>query len=872
MPAKSPRFWRTPSLAVSLTLLLALASVLPLLVLGMSSDNVSRSVIGQDVTHYDQALVQAQRDYLDVLLQEIESLIVNISGVEDIKIAIDDAARSPDAYTRLATNARIGYILSGYSRVKGLVSLDIFTPGGAHYHVGDTLNVQDINQNLLEAVKQQASSSSDVVTWVGIGDNVNVNSTHQKVITASRLFQVVDTASPKANTGALLLVNYSVDDLYNHFSNLNLGSGAEMIVIDNQGRLVYHPNRTYIGSQVSNVFLNQLTDESVIIEVDGQEMLVTHAHSKVNGWLLVSLNPYRNLTASADTIRKTTLIVLLVSLAFIALMFTIVARLIVRPIRQITESFQKIQTGAFDWHMRLDESRSDEIGELMRWFNTFLDGMEAKNRAEKELVKAKEVAEAANRAKSVFLANMSHELRTPLNAILGFSELMARDPHLTPAQSENLGTINRSGEHLLGLINDILDLSKIESGQIEIRMHTFDLRQMIEEISEMFDTRARQKGLELIVECAPGIPQYVNTDDGKLRQVLINLLSNAIKFTRAGSVALRVRPGSSEGRGTAPAERSGNSLPQAYRIHFSVKDTGVGIASEDLPNIFEPFVQLEDGKRLQQGTGLGLSISRQHVELLGGRLEVASSPGGGSTFTFELPVMPGIVDEIFSSDNQMVNLAPGQTAPDGEPFRLLVVEDVDVNRRYLVKLLNILGFDVREAVNGQEALAIWESWRPHLIFMDLRMPVMDGFESTQRIKASPGGKETIIIILTAHVFDDDRATSVTLGCNDFIRKPARESRIIQALHEHLGVQFVPRKPPVETASTAALYLESSEQAGPPPEGWTARMRQAVLEADVGSMQAAVQEIEASHPGLSRRLAQMIYNFDYEGISTLIDTL
>ncbi|MFM8322462.1 MAG: hypothetical protein ACKOC5_16235, partial [Chloroflexota bacterium] len=242
---------RTPSIALSLTLVMALASVLPLLVLGLVSDNVSRSVIVQDVTHYDQALVSAQRDYLDVLFQEIESLIVNISGVEEIKTAIDDAASSPDEYTRLATHARIGYILSGYSGVKGLVSLDIFTPGGAHYHVGDTLNVQEINQPLLDSIKAGVGGSESLVTWVGVEDNVNINSTHTKVITAARLFQVINPTSMQEKSGALLLVNYNIEDLYEHFSNLRLGSGAYFIIVDSQGRLVYHPNRAVLGSKIS---------------------------------------------------------------------------------------------------------------------------------------------------------------------------------------------------------------------------------------------------------------------------------------------------------------------------------------------------------------------------------------------------------------------------------------------------------------------------------------------------------------------------------------------------------------------------------------------------------------------------------------------
>ncbi len=877
MLSKLKSFLRTPSLAFTLSVFLGLASVLPLMVLGIISDNVSRTVIEQDVTNYAQALVSAQRDYLDVLFQEIESLIVNISGVEEIKTAIDDAASSPDEFTRLATHARIGYILSGYSGVKGLVSLDIFTPGKAHYHVGDTLNVQEIDQAALDKIKVYTWASDNLVTWVGVEDNVNINSTHRKVITAARLFQIIDPISLEEEPGALLLVNYSVDDLYSHFATLKLGADAYFMVIDNEGRLAYHPNRAYIGAQISQTFLDKLTNESVVTEVNGEKMLVTHTHSTVNGWLVVSLNPYRNLTASADTIRRITLMVLLFSFAFIAVMFWIVAYAIVQPLRQITESFQKIQTGDFDWHLRLNVKRSDEIGELMRWFNTFLDGLEAKNQAEQELLRAKEAAEAANRAKSVFLANMSHELRTPLNAILGFSELMVHDNGLTPTQSENLGMINRSGEHLLGLINDILDLSKIESGQIEFRSHTFDLYRMLKGLGEMFEFRARQKGLKLVVEYTPDVPRYVNTDDGKLRQVLINLMGNAIKFTRAGSVLLKVSVGSRDERLIALTGHGQEDAPYQHRLRFAVEDTGVGIAKENFAQMFEPFVQLEEGKKMQQGTGLGLSISRQHVELLGGKLEVQSEPGVGSTFSFEIPALPGFEDEVFAADEKVIGIAPGQSAPDGGPFRLLVVEDVDANRNLLVKLLNVFGFEVREAVNGQAALEIWESWQPHLIFMDLRMPVMDGFEATRRIKAAPQGPKTIIVVLTAHVFDEGQASIKTLGCDDLIHKPVRESEIVQVLRQHLDVEFIARGGAAKTVEGASALASTAVPTGAEqkvvlPENWKERMRQAVIEADIVLMQELIGEIETSAPVLSQELAQMVYHFNYNGIYTLIDTL
>ncbi|NIN01685.1 MAG: PAS domain S-box protein, partial [candidate division Zixibacteria bacterium] len=349
-----------------------------------------------------------------------------------------------------------------------------------------------------------------------------------------------------------------------------------------------------------------------------------------------------------------------------------------------------------------------------------------------ELQEARRQAEAANQAKSIFLANMSHELRTPLNAILGFTQLMDRDENLTFQQRENLGIINRSGEHLLALINDVLEMSKIEAGRIKLHEANFDLHNLLESLEEIFNFRAREKRLELSFQYSEDLPRYVRTDEGKLRQVFVNLLENAIKFTDKGRITLR----------SASPSHQDLEADERIRLHFEIEDTGAGIAPEDLEKLFEPFVQATSGRTTQEGTGLGLSICRQYVEMMGGELQLSSEVGQGSLVKFNVQV--GIADEgevqDYQSIRQVKGLEPGQPT-----YRLLVVEDRESNRRLLANMLEPLGFEVRLASNGEEAIQVWSEFEPHLILMDIQLPLLDGLEATRRIKATPKGKDTMII-------------------------------------------------------------------------------------------------------------------------------
>lgn len=461
-----------------------------------------------------------------------------------------------------------------------------------------------------------------------------------------------------------------------------------------------------------------------------------------------------------------------------------------------------------------------------------------------ELSVAKESAEAASRAKSAFLANMSHELRTPLNAILGFTQLMERDPDTTERQMEQLATINRSGEHLLDLINDVLNMSRIEAGRADVDLVVFDLHQSLASIKSILRGRAEKKGLDLLFELENDVPRYVKTDQGKLRQILINLLGNGIKFTQRGKVVLRV----------ASAENA---------LYFEVEDTGVGVDASEMERLFEPFSQTESGQRLAEGTGLGLPISRQYVDLLGGEISARSEPGQGSTFAFYIrfePVTPSQVTPQ-KPERRVVGLASDQ--PD---YHVLVVDDSYENRTLLVQVLEGIGLDVRAASNGQEALAEYAAWKPHLIWMDIRMPVMDGYEATRQIQAAQD-TETKIIAITASVFEEEQDQILAAGCDGFVRKPFRESEIFDIMAEHLGIEYIYETVSAEREVASERVLTADDLA-PLPDDWREALRVAATRGRTGELTELINQIEPHYPATARALQAMASDLAFQDIVAL----
>ena len=551
---------------------------------------------------------------------------------------------------------------------------------------------------------------------------------------------------------------------------------------------------------------------------------------------------------------------------FLALLLAIIMTLLLRekiagPISRLTSATNQIMEGNFDTKA-IVESR-DEIGVLATTFNQMTyylkqsrQDLENYSHVLEErtfaLAEAKEAAEMANQTKSNFLANISHELRTPLNVILGFTQVMYRDPTLTSKQKETLRIINNSGEHLLLLINDVLEITKIESGKTDLHSNDLDLYLLLDSLSEMLRLKAENKGLKLFFIQDKNIPRYIKTDESKLRQILINLLSNAIKFTSQGMVKLQVKI----------LDRNS----KATNLLFEVIDTGMGIAATEIKFLFEPFVQTESGIKSQQGTGLGLAISRKFAQLMGGNITVTSELGQGSTFRVTLPVQS--VAEVpikLRETRRVIGLARDQPT-----YRILIVEDRWENRLLLRNLLEPLRFEVREAENGQEGIAIWQEWHPHLILMDRQMPIMNGIDATKYIKAHSLTSETVIIALTANVFMKQRSEIVAAGCDDFITKPFKEEILFEKIAQHLSVIYLYEEEisPQLTSSSPPEKL-TSETLAVMPDDWIAQLNEAALQLNSELLMQLITEIPSEHQFLKTSLKNKIENFDFDQILELL---
>ncbi|WP_293126380.1 response regulator [Microcoleus sp. bin38.metabat.b11b12b14.051] len=502
--------------------------------------------------------------------------------------------------------------------------------------------------------------------------------------------------------------------------------------------------------------------------------------------------------------------------------------------------------------------------------------MDRNTQLQKEIIerkKAEEVAAAASLAKSQFVANMSHELRTPLNAILGFTQVMSRDSLLNNENIENLRIINRSGQHLLELINDVLDLSKIEAGIIGLDERSFDLYQLLDTLEEMFQIKAEITNLQLRFFVQANVPQYIKNDEKKLRVCLINLLANAIKFTpEGGSIWLRASLESNQQQHESAINLNSRS-PEECGIIFEVEDTGVGIAAAEIDNLFDAFVQTEAGKKAADGTGLGLTITRKYVQIMGGNIGVESVLDQGSSFKFNIRAFPAIESEIkVTTLQRVIGLEAEQPV-----YRILAVDDNQENRLLLVKMLQPIGFEVLEAENGLQAVELWESWQPDLIWLDTRMPVMDGLEAVRQIRVKEKATQgrTVIIALTASTFEERKGEIIAAGCDDFVRKPFQEQILFDKMACYLGVRYICEQLPGVPVGALRRYFVAEKPdsfflslLAEMPRYWVQELYEAVNDVNEELAIEIVDRISETNPILADALKDLLADYRLDRILAL----
>lgn len=466
----------------------------------------------------------------------------------------------------------------------------------------------------------------------------------------------------------------------------------------------------------------------------------------------------------------------------------------------------------------------------------------------------------------VLLAEMSHELRSPLNAILGFAQIMEQELSTIPTSLENLAIINRSGENLLSIINDVVDFAKIETNRLTLEDNSIDFYAWLDNIEQSFQFQSRSQGWEFSLMRDDNLPQWICLDERRLRQILSNLINYCLQSTTEQNVSLKVSAHSLSPKNLTDGQQNS---PQKYQIVFEVEHHNVSIPPQELATLFDPLAQVRQESTSQEGSSLNLPISLKLAQLMGGDITVSNNTLAPSGIMFNLQIhTKSVVPQTLQTQSTLRRIVGLES--DQVEYRILVVDDSKTNRAIMKQILEPVGFKVNEAVNGQEAIDIWFSWQPHMIWMDLRMPVMNGCEATKRIKSYSHTLSTPIVALSASTREEDRTLFKAAGCDDFVGKPFSEKIIFDKIAQHLGIRYVYESiNPSTTSNLDSNFKLTAESLNVMPHQWLTQLEQAAIVLDQDSLTQLVQKIPPEHPNLKKALQKEVNNFDFDQILNLV---